>query len=197
LPWASIGLSLTCLALALAPEPWLSRLEYDSIALAKGQLWRLWTAHLVHFSAPHAVANAVAFLAIGTIAERQAGTRALASALAFCAPLIGAGLWMVSPGLATYRGLSALVWSAATLAFLAHWPRDALPERTACALAAIGLPKLFFDAIHGPSGPALLPDGVQVEASAHLLGIVAALLTGTRRACGNRAEARGRPAAAR
>jgi rhomboid family GlyGly-CTERM serine protease len=174
-PWTAVSLSLSCLALAFAPETWLSLLEYDRGEIARGQWWRLWSAHLAHFSTAHAAANAVTFLALGALAERQAGTRDFVRMLALGAPIIGIGLWIASPELATYRGLSALAWSAATLAFLAHWPMPAYQSLGALALGALVLAKLVMDAASGAAGSAFLPDGVRPEAGAHLLGVLATL----------------------
>ncbi|HEX9171332.1 MAG TPA: rhomboid family intramembrane serine protease, partial [Telluria sp.] len=69
----SIGAALLCAALAFAPEASLAQMEFDRSAIPAGQLWRLWSGHLVHFSVPHALGDALVLLAAGLSVERALG----------------------------------------------------------------------------------------------------------------------------
>ncbi len=173
MPRASAGLAAAGLALAFAPASWIAGLEYDRPALAAGELWRLWTGHLVHFSAGHAALDAGAFLAAGLVAERHLGTPAMLRALALCAPLVALGLVVLAPDLGAYRGLSALAWFAAVLSGLAL-AHDRPTLRPWLGLAALlALLELALEA--GGGAGSSLPEGVRVEWRAHGLGALAAL----------------------
>ncbi len=114
-PWASIV--VVVLVLVLAAMPALAPvLLYDRLALVRGELWRLWTGHFVHFGASHLLWNVVVFAIASIWVERLAPRRA--RLLLLVAPMaIGIALYGLDPALGFYGGLSGL--TAAMLAFLA------------------------------------------------------------------------------
>jgi len=105
------------LTLIVASQPALApSLLYERAAILRGEYWRLWTGHLVHFGASHLVWNLVVFALAAIWAERLAPARTRLL-LAVAPGVIGLALLALDPALATYGGLSGLV--AAALAFLA------------------------------------------------------------------------------
>lgn len=105
------------LTLIVASQPALApSLLYERAAILRGEYWRLWTGHLVHFGASHLVWNLVVFALAGIWAERLAPARTRLL-LALAPGVIGLALLALDPSLATYGGLSGL--AAAALAFLA------------------------------------------------------------------------------
>ena len=79
--------------------------------IVAGQIWRLWTAHFVHFSPSHLVWNALVLALAGAAVERR--DRRVAVALwVVAAPVVTWFALASDPGLASYGGLSGLAVSA-------------------------------------------------------------------------------------
>jgi len=82
-------------------------LEFSRTALARGQLWRLLTGHLTHFSADHLKWDLVVFLALGSLVELRNRTHFTVSVVGG-ALLISIGVWWLQPQFNNYRGLSGV-----------------------------------------------------------------------------------------
>ncbi len=84
-----------------------SALQLDRQAILQGQLWRLATGNLVHWSAEHFLLDVGAFLVVGLMYERYLKRQypwiLLASALA-----VGCGVLLFLPEMGVYRGLSGV-----------------------------------------------------------------------------------------
>ncbi|MFA6287958.1 MAG: rhombosortase [Opitutaceae bacterium] len=106
LPFAT--LMLAALAVAIHFVPVLGNLlEFDRAAVAHGQAWRFFTAHLAHFSDDHLRWDLLAFVLLGTMAERIS-RRGFLLTCGLSAAVITAGVWIAQPQFATYRGLSGV-----------------------------------------------------------------------------------------
>jgi rhomboid family GlyGly-CTERM serine protease len=166
----TLSLVSICLVLGSASEPVAAELAWSRAAILDGELWRLWTAHLVHFSTSHACADILALFAAGLLAERLAGSRRLALALAGGAALLSLGLLALAPGLQEYRGASALVVLSAVLGGALAWKRHPA-SRTMFGCAALAFAsKLLWEACAHTAAFTDLPAGVAVAWQAHLLG---------------------------
>ncbi len=104
LPWFTLGLVagvglLHCLPAAVA------LLEYR--ADADGQLWRLFTWHLVHWSNRHLLWDVLAFAILGTLAERQSRKLACRTFL-LGAVAVSVTVRLAYPDLPACRGLSGV-----------------------------------------------------------------------------------------
>lgn len=173
----AIVLSLICGLLACAPEQAVNWLTLDRHALSSGEVWRLWTGHLVHFSAMHAAEDIILLFVVAAIAEREIGGRATAIALLISAPLISLGLILLVPDLALYEGSSAL---SAFLGFIVGtliWRRA---PHLRFAIGCIGLvvvAKTSLDAAGVLAGFSSVPEGVRIEWQAHVIAwLIAASL---------------------
>lgn len=91
---------------------------YDRDAIISGQWWRLITGNLVHLSLMHFTYDALALLVIGTAAE-IGGVRYLWLVYATAAIVIGCAVFIASPELRFFGGLSGIV--SATLVYLCLW----------------------------------------------------------------------------
>lgn len=158
-----------------------SLLEFDRRALLGGEVWRLWTGHLVHYSAQHALIDlATAFIA-AIIAAQSFGARRALAALALGAPFISVGLLLAAPQLAHYRGASGLAVLLAVMAGAGLWPRvddtraaSGRVVRPALGVLAVALAvKIGAEAGGVSLGWSDLPGDVVVAWQAHLLGAVA------------------------
>jgi rhomboid family GlyGly-CTERM serine protease len=165
----TLVISGVCLLLACLGEPVASALAWDRSAILQGQVWRLWTGHLVHVSGSHAGADVLALFATGSLAEPLLGARRFALTLLGGAALVSLGLLAFAPALAEYRGASGLATLTAVLAGALAWrshPR--LRPVLGCAVVALALKTLWEAGAHA-AALADLPAGVAVSWQAHLL----------------------------
>lgn len=111
------GLTLTMVIVALAiltySIPGASALLiYERQAIHAGELWRLFTAPLVHFSTSHLVWNLLVFAPAG-IAVSAAGFRRLWLVCIYAALVPGVVFFLAMPQLERYGGLSGLATATA------------------------------------------------------------------------------------
>lgn len=168
--------ALACIALAYLPAPLAAQLAYDRDAVLAGQLWRLWSGHLVHFSGEHALLDVTVLLATGALAEATVGSRRLAPGLLLGAPAVSLGLLLAAPAMLEYRGASAIASMTAVAAAAQLWAHGGR-WKLAVLLAGAGF---FGKALCEAAGVALpsaaLPDNVAVAWQAHLFGALCGLL---------------------
>lgn len=79
----------------------------DRDALAVGEVWRLWTGHLAHFSLNHLLVDALVFVLLAG-ALHHAGERALGGVLSIGGAALSVSLLLSDGSLARYGGLSGL-----------------------------------------------------------------------------------------
>jgi rhomboid family GlyGly-CTERM serine protease len=153
-------------------------LEFDRHAILAGEIWRLWTCHLVHYSTQHALIDLATAAAAGAVALPAMGWRRLCLAVALTAPLISGGLLLLASDLIYYRGASGMAVMLVVLAACTLWPQAAPLARSALALlgGAVAV-KIGAEAVGYATGWSDLPAGVRVAWQAHLLGAAAAVLT--------------------
>lgn len=106
LPCASLLLSAAAVLVFVLP-PATTWLQYDRLAIAAGEIWRLVSSHWTHVSGDHLFWDVLTFLVLGTLCERMSRMRFCACVLG-SAILIPVALWITIPQLETYRGLSGI-----------------------------------------------------------------------------------------
>ncbi|MFQ5804118.1 MAG: rhombosortase [Candidatus Methylomirabilales bacterium] len=84
-----------------------AKLQYDRLAIAAGEIWRMLSCHWTHASSDHLFWDVLTFLVLGTLCERMSRMRFCACVLASTV-LIPVALWITIPHLETYRGLSGI-----------------------------------------------------------------------------------------
>lgn len=106
LPVVSLVLAAAaCLVMAF---PWLADwLQYDRAAVAEGQLWRIATCQLTHWSFDHLFWDVIALGFLGFVIE-QDKRRRLLTCMGLSAVLIPLAVFAWLPQLSTYRGLSGI-----------------------------------------------------------------------------------------
>lgn len=187
---ASCFAALACVALALLPEAVAAHLAYARGGILAGELWRLWSAHFVHFSLTHALADALVLFSMGALAEPVVGTRRLVLALALGAPLISLGLLAGAPGLMEYRGASGLAVMIGVAAGAVMWPASARWKVAISVIAAAFAARTLCEASGLSFDASSLPEGVAVAWQAHALGaLCGALLAGSPGGTGIRVHA--------
>ncbi len=123
LPWFTFSLAAAILLLygLLGPAP--ETLVYDRDAVHAGQLWRVFTGHLIHGDASHLAWNLGAFLALGSLVELWARLPSVPHLflLALGGATISAWLWWGMPELSRYLGLSAVLNTQFAYIFANGW----------------------------------------------------------------------------
>jgi rhomboid family GlyGly-CTERM serine protease len=166
----SCAIGVLCLLLACAGEPIATGLAWERSAVLHGELWRLWSGHLVHYSLSHAGLDTLVLIAMGMVAEPAVGSRRLALVLGGGAALISLGLLALAPGINEYRGASGLAVLTAVLGGVLAWRLHPV-SRPMLACAALALAsKTLWEAFAHTAAFTDLPAGVTVAWQAHLLG---------------------------
>lgn len=171
----TLALAGACVLGAIAGEPAASALAWQRDAILHGEIWRLWSGHLVHYSLSHGVSDALALCAGGMLAEPIVGSRRFAAILAGGAALISLGLLVCVPSMTEYRGASGLAMLVAALAGVLVWRRQPAARWLVGAIALALAAKLLGDAGGHALTLAGLPACVTVSWQAHLLGTLLGL----------------------
>ena len=160
-------------------------LEYRA-ATAWSQPWRLVTAHLVHVNWTHAAINAAAWWVVARLFAPELRIRAQLAVAAVAAVAIGAGLALLHPGIAWYRGFSGVLhglffagsvqWLIETLRTPAHRTLRAL--WLPVVLLAGGAIKVVAEQPVGSTTPFADWLGAGTVPQAHLFGAVAGAVMG-------------------
>jgi rhomboid family GlyGly-CTERM serine protease len=146
-------------------------------AAAHGEIWRLWTGHLVHYDFRHFLTNAIAITVPIALIDRRS-RRSILLSMTLLAPMISLALLM-GTHFDEYRGASALalaVWVASALTLLRA--QSASDRHTGAALIALAIGKLAFET----AGAGHLWTEVPPSPIAHVAGAIAgviAFVTGT------------------
>ena len=151
------------------------QLGLERAALGRGELWRLWTGHWIHFSASHLGWNLVVLLAAGSWLEHRRPGWLLRHTLV-AAPLVSLVLLVAEPAMRVYGGLSALATSVVTLLALVQLQsrRADRPLWTALLLLVAG--KIIYDAGHASALFSRFDaPGVRPSVFAHAAGAALAL----------------------
>lgn len=163
----TLGLVLAAAAASLLPEPFVLGRE----ALAQGEVWRLWTGHLVHHTTWHFV------LDVGAGAVLLLFVRSRMAAL-LLPPVVGLGVLALRPDLGTYAGLSGVLhgWTVLAAVDLARTSRGF--ERWAATGLLVGvIAKSLFEALSTTSVfTSTVAMGGETVYTAHLVGALAGLV---------------------
>lgn len=170
-PWGIV--SVAAIALALGSSENASLLcEYSRAAIARGEVWRLWTSSFVHFSGSHLFWNLLVVAIAGIWAELRA-PRAVRAYLAVAPLVIGLALWWFQPSLETYRGLSGV---AAGLVVVMAWLLAREGKKIeAATIALLVVLKIAAEAVSAtPLLARFVDDRIIPVAAAHLAGALSA-----------------------
>lgn len=172
----SLLLAIACIGLSFIPDAAQQLLAYDRNAIFAGELWRLWTGHLVHFSHTHALIDGIVLYAMASLAEQAFGSRSLAWAVALAALVISLVLLAFVPALLEYRGASGIAVLVAVMAFSSVW-YDERSHAFVMLIAAAYALKTLVDSLSLAPSSTVLPLGVNVAWQAHVCGAVVGAVT--------------------
>ena len=136
LPWLTLALAGSMVALFAAFGPAPASLVYDQVAIADGQWWRLLTAHLVHSDVQHLAWNLAGLLVLGTLLEPIDHKAFLA---ALFAGAIGVDMALIGllPHIDFYCGLSGALNTLLLPLLIAFWTRTRSPLVLIIAVASL------------------------------------------------------------
>jgi rhomboid family GlyGly-CTERM serine protease len=176
LPW------VTALVVALAVSAWIApgvlqeAWIYNRASILHGEIWRLWSGHLIHFSASHLGWNLLVVGLTGIWIERAGfcGGRWLFIISPLCISLT---LLIWAPSLDRYGGLSGMATASTAFACLSEWRRNTKQAALwFTALALVGI-KIGWEFFSGHSVFAHFDERqVQAVPLSHLAGVVAAVI---------------------
>jgi rhomboid family GlyGly-CTERM serine protease len=169
--------AIPAVALAIqvaGPKLWVL-LRYDRGAIAAGQWWRIVTGNFVHAGWVHLGLDFSGYFLLWYLFGRTLGARRWWWATLFGSLGVGAGLYLLSPTVRWYVGISGVLhtyWGAGALLaverreFLGRW------------LLAFLILNVVFEAVWGPLPTSAALLRTPILTVAHLYGTVVGLLLG-------------------
>ncbi len=168
-------LALVCGLLALAGEPLRSLLIYDREAILHGQVWRLFSAHLLHLGGSHLGLNLAGLALVWALVGERFSGRGWLLVLLVDALVTGLGLLIFNPQLRWYVGLSGVLHGLLVAGSVAD---IRLGLRGAWLLLGVVALKLAWEQFAGPLPGSEDAAGGRVIVDAHLYGALGGLLMG-------------------
>lgn len=166
-------LAFVAFALALLPDNLQKLLQYQRDALASGQLWRLFSGHLLHSNLWHLMMNLAGLLLAMLLHSHYYKAHTVVMQWVACALLISLALYVFSPGISIYVGLSGLLHAMLTLGAIDDIKRKLT---TGWLLLAGVVSKVVYEQWQGPDPHLAQLIDANVATDAHMYGVAAALL---------------------
>ncbi len=154
-----------CIVATLGTE-YASLLEYRR-SLLWGEPWRLLTAHLVHVDGQHLLGNLVALCALQAFLPTLQGFRRSLLLVTTCSLAVSLCLYLFSPEVDWFRGLSGVLHGLIVVGCFVHWRR--YPVMCTAAFVLLG-----FKLVVEPMLPSTF--NFSVVHDAHRYGAVAGLM---------------------
>ena len=174
-PVVTAGVALV--TLIVFGDPWLSdQALYDLLAIQQGQLWRLLTAPLAHFSTSHLFWNLLLFLVFGAMLE-TCRRRSLILVSAVTALTTGVIYLLFVPDLLYYGGLSGLLTGIVTYLALVKINRRENSASMWIFVLVLLLAKIGVESVTDqPLFVATAGTNFHVLPSSHLIGLSTAIV---------------------
>jgi Rhomboid family. len=161
--------------LLLAPSSWQTALRYSRIAIGDGQLWRLWSDNFVHLGFWHWFFNALSLVLWIAVCPRRLNALDWGLRVLVIGGGVSVGLYLFTPNLQTYVGLSGFIYGL----FLLDLGVLALRgDRIALAGLIFLVLRVGWEVHAGAPAYEVRLIGGPVAATSHVWGMVTALLYG-------------------
>lgn len=162
--------AIIALLLRLWGEPASLLFRYDRAALGEGELWRLFTAHLVHLGWAHLMMNLAGLFVVWAFVARALSRHGWWWLFILCSLAISLAFWWFFPPLEWYVGLSGVLHSMLFGGAVVAFGRG---DREGAILALLVILKLIWEQFFGPLPGSESVAGGAVITQAHLYGAVA------------------------
>jgi rhomboid family GlyGly-CTERM serine protease len=167
-------LAILAIAAVLQAAGWNEYLQYDRIALLRGEWWRAVSGHLLHLNWMHYGLNAAGLLLIWSLFGQLAPARVWWLYFLVTAIAVSLGLLWLTPTVHWYVGLSGVLHGLFVSGLLRLSRRHL---RFSLAVLAIFVLKVVWEQIFGPLPGSEQTAGGPVVVAAHLYGAVAGAVT--------------------
>ena len=148
-------------------------LRFERGPIGDGELWRLITGHFVHLGLTHFLLNSAGLVLVWILVGRGFAFLEWLAIIAGSIAAIDIGLWIFSPELEWYVGLSGLLHGMLVGGILASW-RERRSEALILGLVIAG--KLAYEQFLGPLPGSEGTSGGTVIVDAHLYGVVGGII---------------------
>ena len=148
-------------------------LRFDRGPIADGELWRLLSGHFVHLGLTHLLLNAAGLVLVWILVGRAFRRVGWLAVIVGSVVAIDIGLWIFSPALEWYVGLSGLLHGMLAAGIVASW-RDRNVEALILGLVIAG--KLAYEQLLGPLPGSEGTSGGTVIVNAHLYGVIGGVI---------------------
>lgn len=166
-------LAAVMLTLAWLPESVTQLLQYQRTSLEQGQLWRLISGHLLHSNYWHLLMNLAGLLLVMLLHGSYWRWPSLLMQWLSSALLISMALYLFSPQIAIYVGLSGLLHAMLTIGAVKDIQ---LKMKTGWLLLAGLIIKVGYEQWHGPDQALAELINASVATDAHLFGVLSAFI---------------------
>ena len=174
LGWLLPGIiALVAVLLLLAGDDGREVLRFDRSEIASGEIWRLVTGHIVHLGLSHTLLNVAGLVLVWFLVGREFDPVPWLWVVAASIAAIDLGLWLLSPGLQWYVGLSGLLHGMLVAGVIAGFGKRKLES---LVIGFIVAGKLAYEQWMGPLPGSESTSGGIVIVDAHLYGVIGGAL---------------------
>ena len=164
LPLIVAAAAIVCASFSEILNPWL---RFDRAALATGELWRIFTAHVTHLGWSHLGLNLAGLALIWALFRHELTTPRWSATLAASAVGVSAGLWLFNSEVEWYVGLSGVLHGLFIAGVIASLRNG---HRREWLLMFVMVGKIISEQFIGPSPGSEELAGGPVIVDAHLYG---------------------------
>lgn len=170
IPLGVAAAAILCASFSEILNPWL---RFDRAALATGEVWRIFTAHVTHLGWSHLGLNLAGLALIWALFRRELAMPRWSATLAASAVGVSAGLWLFNPEVEWYVGLSGVLHGLFIAGVIASLRNG---HRREWLLIFVMVGKIISEQFIGPSPGSEELAGGPVIVDAHLYGAVSGAL---------------------
>jgi rhomboid family GlyGly-CTERM serine protease len=161
--------------LQVLPPAWHGVLRYERGAVLDGELWRLFTGHLIHLGLVHGALNAAGLVLCALLADRVDAPM-LPGWLLLRLVALGGGVSLLllawAPEVSHYVGLSGVLYG---LFVLVLWPQARRKEPIGMAALCMLVGWMLWQTLYGPAPSEMELMGGRIVVQAHLFGVLSAM----------------------
>jgi len=148
-------------------------LRFEPASITEGELWRLVTGHFVHLGLTHFLLNGAGLVLVWFLVGRQHTSLEWLAIMAGSIAAIDAGLWIFSPNLEWYVGLSGMLHGVLAAGIVGNWR---VRRSEALILGIVIAGKLAYEQQVGPMPGSEATSGGAVIVDAHLYGVIGGVI---------------------